>query len=499
MKDSLRDRIAKDTLWYTLSVYIAQFLGIFSGLASRKFLGPEDMGLWVLLQTFMTFGLFSEMGILTAMYCKIPVFVGQKDAEQVRQTQNAAFTFAFTGVIGVAFLFIGYGLFAGHESPKIFLGSVAMAALTILTCIYNFYILCSWALNRFKALALTVILNAVLTLVLVFLFVRPWGFYGSCAYTLIVTLISVVTLSNALKISPSFLWDWKRIKDLLWFGFPVFAGGMIFVFFLTVDRMIITRFFDSRALGYYSITMIVFSLSSTAPKMLSIVLFPKMQEEYAASGDLDKIMQMVVKPDLAIAFFSPLLLGSVYFFVPTVVTQILPKFTPGILSAQVLLLGGFFISLVYNAQSFLIAVDKRMHSIPFVLCSILVLYAVSRCLIRLGYGIEGVAAGASVAFFTYFVSLTFYVLNHRLNYAKMAAYYVPIITVFLYFLFWIWWIGAHVYPGGPWMGSSIKTILLTVVSVPIFYLGDRKTHAIRYGFYLIAQRLGRRETERATR
>ncbi len=482
--EPVKEKLIKDTLWYTASVYVAQFFGMFSGFATRKFLEPTEMGVWVILQTMLSYGLFAELGILTAMYCRVPVYEGLKDKNKVKETYNAAFTFVFCAAIFamVIFTLIGFIKPLGHATR---IGMFAAGGMVLLTLVYNFYISLLWSWHRFKLLGWTIILNAVLTVFFVFLWVKPWRLSGLYLSALITTAFSIVCIWVNLKVTPKLFFDRRVIFDLLRFGAPIFAAGMIYTIFLSIDRVMIAKLISTEALGLYSIATVVFSFSSTAPKMFSIVLFPRMQEEYASSGSVDRIVSMVIKPDLIIAFLSPVVLGLAYFLIPIMVRKILMKYTAGILAAQILLLGSFFLSLVYNVQNFLITVNKRTHSIPFLILAIGAGLSLIYVFIKRGMGIEGVALAMSFTFFTYFLTLTCYVLRHFLGRREVLIHLIQILFGYAYFIFWVIVIGLWAPVRSEYLSLIFKCLVFLAASLPAVLWADKKTSVLRYGFSTI--------------
>ena len=61
-------------------------------------------------------------------------------------------------------------------------------------------------------------------------------------------------------------WDWSLIKSLLKFGVPIMLIGFSWTLFTTVDRIMISMFYNSEALGYYGIALMMFQVLMMAPR-----------------------------------------------------------------------------------------------------------------------------------------------------------------------------------------------------------------------------------------
>ncbi len=489
MKEETKTALAKDTLWYTASVYVAQLLGFFTGIITRKFLEPGEMGIWVLLQTFLSYSLLGELGIFTAMYCRIPAYEGEGKPEKVRLTYNAAFT--FSSLVSI-FVVVGFSLYAWRfgvslSHPQRW-GLALIGVLSVLTLVYNFYVCLLWAWNRFKLLGWIVMGNACLMIMGIVFLVPRFGIYGLFLINLLVPTVSALYIMNKIQLRPRWVWDAKAVADLLVYGFPLFFGGMIFTVFISLDKVMIAKLVSTEALGFYSIATIVYSFSSTAPKMLSIVLLPRMRAEYAATGSIHQVTTMVLKPDLVIAYLSPVILGMAYFLLPIFVDRILVKYEPGVQAAQILLLGSFFISLIYNVQNFLITIEKRVQSVPFLLFAVLAAVLLNMGLIQAGFGIGGVALGMSLAFFIYFLSLSYYVLRHFFSHRGALRHIAEILFIFVYFVLCLYGIERWI-PGSFQISRMmIRCMVFLITCLPLVYIAEQRLGVFQYGWRIFKKK-----------
>ncbi len=82
---------------------------------------------------------------------------------------------------------------------------------------------------------------------------------------------------------------------------------------------------------------------------------------------------------------------------PFIFKVLLPNYNPGMLSAQILILGCFFVCLMQNGANFLIATNRHRTLIKHVLLSLLINVAGNIGLVKEGYGIEGIAVSTGIS------------------------------------------------------------------------------------------------------
>jgi|GEM_PF-2374263 len=482
-------QIAGHTLAYTTSVYVAQLVGMVSGIAVRRFLEPAEMGLWVLLQTLLSYALLSECGILTSMYCRLPVHEAKGEKSEEERVRDVSFSFAFLAAAVAAAVLAAFAAAGWPGSSRtVRLGLVAAAAGTFATMGYNAFVSFLWAKRGFALLSRAVVLNALLQLGATFTLARAFGLKGLYVSMTVVPALTLAYVARGSGVRPRFAPDLRRAGALIRFGLPVFMTGLFYTLFLSLDRWLITRWLGAEALGHYSLALVAFSFSAIAPKMFSIVLFPRIQGEIARSGVSGRAVSMVLKPDRAIAMLSPLVLAAAYFFLPVLVRFFLERYEAGLGAARILLIGSFFLALAYNAQSFLIALGKRAHPIPFLAFAAALTVAAAWSLVRAGLGVGGVALAMSAGFFTYFLTLNVYTLRHALSSREVAVHLSEMASVFAYFAVATARIGALSFSTAPALNFLAQTLTFMVVFAPVLWWAERRTGALGTVFRLIFRR-----------
>ena len=476
----VKKKITNDFLVYTSATYVTQALGIVTSFAMRFFLEPSLMGVWSLLDLILNYGLYSNLGVTTALYTEMPYHLGKKDFYKAGQIRDAIFSFVLLGAVATGALFLLWAVFSGSSvSPQLRIGIAAVALILVATSIYNFYVAWMWATKKFRVLSAGIVINATLYLLLIFVLVSRFKLYGLLASVFL--SISGVAVYLGLQSKTGrmhFTLERAVLWDLLKVSAPLVTVGFVYALFMSLDRLIITRFLGLTALGHYSIALLVVSYANIVSKLLATVVFPNMQEQYGESGSKTEISRFVTKPAMLLAYGSPLLLGAAYLIVPHMVHWILPKYEPGLESMRIFLLGTFFISLCQPIQTYLTTVYKRWQALPLITFGAAVASLSSVVLIRNGWGLNGVAIGMSFGFFAYFTALLFYVFGHFYSKRQALFFYGETLFCFVYYVAVVFSVGFFVRPAeNEFMNAAAQLLVFGLCCTPLLWRANKKTGA----------------------
>jgi O-antigen/teichoic acid export membrane protein len=145
------------------------------------------------------------------------------------------------------------------------------------------------------------------------------------------------------------------------------------------------------ATGYYGLGISLIAPLILIPQAVGQVLYPKINEGIGNNANPKEMRLLVVTSAHALSIFLPAVIGALILIAPAIFHHVFPKYVPGLGSAQILILGSFFICLVRNGVNFLIATDRQYLLLKYVAISLITTVIGNLVLIRLGMGIEGIA------------------------------------------------------------------------------------------------------------
>jgi O-antigen/teichoic acid export membrane protein len=107
-----KKHILKYIFTYASSQYFSQFVGFFTAIFMRKFLGPFNMGVWGLLRVVADYATYTHLGTADTLFYRYPYCRGRGEIEEANNIKNVVFSYfmltsfiAGIGIICYAFLF----------------------------------------------------------------------------------------------------------------------------------------------------------------------------------------------------------------------------------------------------------------------------------------------------------------------------------------------------------------------------------------------------------
>lgn len=242
--------------------------------------------------------------------------------------------------------------------------------------------------------------RAIITFLLVFSFAWYWGLQGAVYGYFIMEMILFIFIMILSSNQCGFLKPNFNARDI-WFavkiGLPISIVWWGLSFQSSVDRLVSSAMLGQIQTGYYGLGISIVSMIVLVPHAVNRVLYPKINEKVgqgSASADLSKI---VLFPARVFGIILPLFTGSLVIISPVVYTYIFPKYLPGLASAQILILGFFFMGLIGNGINFLMAKNKQNQMLFVVMACVAINFISALLLVKFGLNIAGIALGTGIS------------------------------------------------------------------------------------------------------
>lgn len=474
-------RIITDTSKYTASTIVSQVIGIFTSILMRRYLAPDEMGVWSIFLLILNYAMFAHLGLFTAAEVRIPYLKGKGEVREAQKIRNITFTSAVALCAVTILVCIAVSLFLGSSvSGQIITGIRMISLIICATLFYNLYIGFLRADNNFTLISKATVLNSFLMLVFVVTLVKFYDLTGMYFAVFLSTLFSFLYLAVGTKYRLGLYGKASEVVTLMKIGLPLIATGIVYTFLLSVDKLMIATMLGARDLGFYSIATLALTYTLTIPKSLSIVITPNIQEEYGRTDSKERIISFMKKPSVVLSYLFPPFLGGVYFMLPLLVYYFMPKYVAGIESMRVLLIGCFFISLVPFAQNYIIALNKQLIMVPMTAAITVFTVMANYAFIKMGYGISGAALGTAISYFLYFLVIFYYCLAYCERKAAILRFFIRMCLPFCYALMSIFFIECYRSPAQDILGAVLKFALFILLYIPVFFIADRETKLISH-------------------
>ncbi len=397
---------------YSSAVIFAQLVTMVTGILSRNYLGPAQMGIWATLQLILTYSSYSALGTSAGIARQVPFHLGKKEEDKAAEIKNLVFTYqtslAFITSVGML-LFAAF--FREKLDPSLFWGLIAASALLILQRINGIQISVLRAYKKFDVASRLTFWSAVVNLLLVALLAPTLQFMGFVIAMIFSFVFNILYCSHYFNFGFRILWN-PELKKILAFAFPLMAFGFAESFFKTLDKLVIVKLLGFQELGYYTVAIMFSTFLSQIPNSFGIVMIPHFEEKYGKNENAQDILPYLEKSLSGISYAMMVLVGMAWIATPFLVAALMPEYISGILAAKYLVLASFFVALTMPYSTVIVTLRKQLFLIPLIGVVLIVSGVINVGMILLGLGISGVAAGMILSFFFYF--LCFHLLTNYL-------------------------------------------------------------------------------------
>jgi O-antigen/teichoic acid export membrane protein len=443
-----------DAATLTLATYGAQALLFAAGFAQKGLMGPVNTGFWSLIQTIWVFLTIAPLGTMHGATRQIPLRRGRGDFAAAAAAAGTGSSFSLlTIAVAGGLLAVVAALLGGAWSPQMRWGLVILGLSAPLWLLCDCHQVIFQATRRFDAAALSVLLDALVTVTLGTLLVWLLGFYGMFAAALVSNVVLLTAwmrggLTGLRR--PAFSWGIERrlVRELVTFGAPIMIQGQIWLLFLTVDNLIVAGVLGVRDLGYYALAVSVTSYVLFLPRSIGAALFPRMTERFAATGDIASIRHYATDVQRLLAYvLLPIFVAAAYFGVPVLIRHGLPAFEPAIDAVRIMVAGSFAVALVNMPTKLLITAGCRWPLVALMLGCLALNGAANAIAIGpLGLGIDGAAVATSLSYLVTFAVLSTYALRRALDGRSVGRHLGELVAVLGYVLAALWgveWVVGH--------------------------------------------------------
>lgn len=478
-----KSRILKDIGRVTAANYLAAAITFAGHIIFRRYISPEEYGVWEMLIVILSYITAAELGLNNGMSKELPFYLGRNDTERARSVQDSVATvvLAMTGVIALS-LFAASFFLAGRYPAEWIWGLRFLSAIAVLSQAHNLYITLLKSYKDFATLSVLRVLYPLLMTLFSFALIYRFGIYGLFAGNVLAVVCSLAYVARMTGYGLRPRADLAVLKPVFRVGLVMFVWGYLSGIFLTLDRLLIAKYFGAASLGLYSIATMVQSAMTNFPRSISSNMYPRIIQAYGRNGDPTDVARYVVVSARMLACLAAFLMGVSYFAVELPVRYLLPDYAAGLGATKILIIGTGIISLRYTFEHLLVAVNRVGTLAVLQAPAMAAMAGLSYLALKAGYGMEGVAVAMSLSFLLY-TALVVFCSNSILGattfetsrlFAKLLAPYGLVLLVILF----VDGVSAHYSPGGGYATILMETALTGILTSPLPYYVNKRTGAV---------------------
>ena len=411
------DSIPKTIARYSSSKFYRHITRAVNAFIRPKLLEPELYGFWNLIGLLLFYSSYSHLGSRDTIRYLVPYYNGKGEYDKSLQIKGSVFYGSFYINIIISFALIVYTL-TGHMETTVRLGLLTLSALSIINWYSDFYSVHIQSNQNFRLLTSKNYLESTVSLLLSAILLYFFNIYGLYLSITVSGIIVIIYLRVNYSLETHYRFNFHIFLDSIKRGFPIIIFSFSFVLIRTADRIIISSFLGNKMLGFYGIAVALFDFIMQIPGSSREVLEPKLMQSLSKYTVEENLTNYFFKPLYNTAYLIPLLIGPIFFVLPPFIHLLLPKYIPGILSAQIIVFGVYFFGLTYITRGIIVANGWQLKLLNIDFPILLLNAIMSIILIKKGFGIQGVAVSSNISYFILFISVMVFILKKHNYKAK---------------------------------------------------------------------------------
>jgi O-antigen/teichoic acid export membrane protein len=431
-------RFVRDSFVYAAAQYVYRLLLMARGLVGARLLGPAAFGAWNAIQLVMDYGLLATLGTFQGLDQTVPPRIVDGDHTALDRLKRAGLfnVLVFSMLYGVgvlAYLGFTHGKIESFWGVR---GVVVAVACVVLTNIGYFLLNLLRAHGDIPAVSAWFLVQGIVGAGLALALIPRFGVWALLGGWLAGTSLAVLaTLWKARAIAPILPRPSSESLNLIRIGAPMYLFSAATIL-RSVDRLIILKFLDALALGYYSLAVTAMTLLLYVPDSVSYVLYPQLLKRYRAGGDQPgAIRDQVVRTFRAVAILTPAMCGLTYLWLRDLMAALLPKFLPGLEAGRLVCFGAGGLAFVGLSAIVLMTLRRQSQLVPAVLSGAVLGAVLDFTAVKLGLGITGVGLATMIAYLLngmLMLALTFAALDAswRRTAITLARHLLPLAGAF---------------------------------------------------------------------
>lgn len=430
--------VIRNISFFLAAVILSRAMGFMQSFAVAKFLGPVNFGVWVTLMLLVAYAPILCLGTAETLLKQVPYFLGRNEPARAREIEGSVLGSSVLSASAMLMLAIATPFILPLTGWQISSSLVVMMMLAFsVSCFTNFYYHRFSAHENFKMTGTMDAIRASLSLGLVGGLSWIWGLPGAVTGYLgqetcmfFITAWCNIRAHGAVSVN----FHRKSIFYAVQVGLPISLLWWILTLTNSVDRVVLGSMLGALSVGHYALGISLSGSLFLVPTVVGRVLYPKVNKHFGQNADADSMKRVVLAPTLALGTMLVNFQICLIACTPLFYNKFLPKYQPGLMAGQVLILGSFFVCLFRNGANYLIAANQERLFLKYIIATLVFNIVFDVGLVWAGFGTEGVALGTSLSGLFLTTLVWHRVLNglgfqRRQQWSTLFGLYLPIIVL----------------------------------------------------------------------
>ena len=387
--------------FYVGATLITALVHFLYSVYAKAHIEPLEFGIYSTCLLLKTYFSYAQLGTLNAFNRDYSQIIGAKDYDRAKRYRDTVFSylllvFSILSIFG-SLVIILVGSLNGSDSRYIY-GLSLCTIITLTTLLENF--LCSRVRidGNFKFTSI-VLLVELFSVVIGLIIIPKIGYYSLYIVTISSSVIGILMYYKRGISDIHLSIDKALLKSIIFSGIPLLINNLIWTVVDSIDKFVILGFMNAERLGVYSIAQMAFSYMILIPSAMSSLFYVNLGKIYGATGSVDELNRTATRYTLIIASVISFFVLAAYFFMGPLVKLIMPKYSDGISSAQILMLALAIYTPTMVTGNILTLLKKNAALLrgSIYLCILNAICSVGFVLV-LGAKLESVALGTAMSY-----------------------------------------------------------------------------------------------------
>ncbi|NJM05044.1 oligosaccharide flippase family protein [Candidatus Gracilibacteria bacterium] len=397
-RSMLQKGLAGEFVFFATSTLLYQGSRLVVSLIVAAWIGPELFGTWNVFNLVLIYGAITLLGVPNGMNRQVPMLRGSGDNLGASHIADTSFWFSLvasvlSGLLLYALLPI-FGLISQNTSRLWY------AILFTLWQFYQYQQMRLKSATRFQQMSAQQCIFALLLP----LVVLPASWYGGLSGFIAGQAVTVLLICIYIAhIDPPGYptWDNLALSSLINIGWSIMVAGLLYSVLTSIDRWIIVQALGTEVLGHYTLAIISTSSLQLFPAVISQQLYPRMAYQYGKSQSIKSLIPLIRQQTLVTAAISLPPLVCTAIILPYIANTWLIDYLPGVIPAQILLIGLAIMSLTGGAGNFLNTVGLQRVYLTLQAMAIVVSIVLCFLFLQFDYSLNSIAFGTVGSYIFY--------------------------------------------------------------------------------------------------
>ena len=453
-------------------VIVGQILGSFSSFFLAKILSPADFGVWTTLIMVCSLSPILCFGTVETLLKEYPFFIGKGEINKAKKLESGV-----TGSIIIASLFVFFlVIILPNIIPYRWFGDwvkyirIMMLSAGIALFSGNYLYHRFAAHQNFKIVGFLDSFRPVLIWIFLIPFSWYWGIKGTViGFFLVESVMCFVSfiLSTRYCGKIKMYFDFSYLASLVKTGFPISIVWWAYMIQTSVGRGMSMYFLGKEPTGFFSLGMSITSLFLLFPQVIGRVLYPKVNESVGKEAGKSEIDLIVIVPTRALSLFTSAISMIFIICLPVIYRDIFTKYYPGLLSAQVLIMGISFLCIIRGGINYLVSTNRHYSILYYMVICVSINIILNYIFVKIGLNIFGVSLSTVISGLV-LSALIWNCVFINMTYSKRDAF-IEILKLFLPIIIMLFIVLPILTIAPLWMLHSYAAVVLLSFLAMIIY------------------------------